>query len=205
MAFILHFLQLVTLSLLFGAVRSESCSDDLMQECRELMANHSAAVQSVSWPVTDADVTATQQLAHDYCRAANNSAYCLFNLPVRCADDPAFLQRFTRYDFWYAAERTSVVAMTCQLPVNTLRLLRAHEHCAGRSGLFMELLGVERDLTLSSHNATSARHNVCQYLRRFTTTVNGAAKPQLTEKCGREAVEVLQDGYQQMHDAHCSM
>ncbi|XP_055353139.1 uncharacterized protein LOC129599032 [Paramacrobiotus metropolitanus] len=206
MAFILYLLLTATFALFTGKARSEPCSADLTDKCRELISAHYSTVEALGWPITDEIVNASHQLAHDYCRAANASAHCLFNLPIRCAHDPELLQRFTQDGLWYTAEMANVVAKTCQLPISTLRFVRALEHCSRqRSDLLVELLGLDRDLSAAAwHNATSARHNVCQYLYRFTAAMDGAAKAEMTEKCGRIAVEVLRDGHQQLHEAHCS-
>ncbi|XP_055353133.1 uncharacterized protein LOC129599027 [Paramacrobiotus metropolitanus] len=162
----------------------------------------------LAWPLTDAEVYASQQLARDYCRSANDCAHCLLNLTVRCAHDPTFLQHLQQNSVPYNAEITGVMATMCQLSVDPLRFVRAIEHCEEQRPEFvLEVLHEDRSvLAANSHDAISARRNVCKKLHGIATGLDEEeAKAELTKKCGLEAVKAMHDTYQRPNDIHCTM
>ncbi|XP_055353824.1 uncharacterized protein LOC129599562 [Paramacrobiotus metropolitanus] len=205
MAFIAHILLMVVLALCTGKIRSEACSPDQIYKCQEPYFRHRNVLKLLEWPMADAVVNASQQLVLNYCRASNDSAHCLLSLPVRCAHDAAFLQQFAHESSWYAAEMLGVTARTCQLDINPLRFARASSHCQEQLPGFIGVLlqGNSSELARASHSATSAQYNACEALRQIAAGFQGAVRADLLEKCGREAVEVLQDGHQQLYGLHC--
>ncbi|XP_055353134.1 uncharacterized protein LOC129599028 [Paramacrobiotus metropolitanus] len=195
----LPFLAVAALSLCVRSVLGADC-DQMRIRCDPLFPDDR---EDLPWPMSEADIHATQQAEQEHCRAANESVVCLKDFEDHCENTKA-MEIYREEGYFFKAQMWSADAMSCQLSINPIRYQNAIAYCdSKRNNFFNDLLVVRSAYARSSPDRAAAKRNVCESLQLTATKLDGTAKEELTTKCGKEAVNVIKDAAVKLHAAFC--
>ncbi|XP_055339223.1 uncharacterized protein LOC129588849 [Paramacrobiotus metropolitanus] len=196
---LLTFLVVIIGSLCARMTHSETCYA-LNERCRSSVPR----VEKGSFPMSEADILATQQKAQDFCRATNTTALCMQEFEERCASDPMLTIYRGAGDF-YERHVFMAEAKMCQLSINPIRYDRARTHCYRQRPNFEKDLLAHRSTYLRiSPDTAVGKRNFCETLQVTAERLDGTAKAELTAKCGAEAVTVMKEVADKLHAAQCA-